>query len=121
MPPEGDDTDNESEAPFDVVAGTVREQVRTIEYHGFTAECPFADRTDQYGISITYRGQDAAETDSVTEFLDGYEGVEISGEALAEAVYDAFTDEFGRSNVNVTLYQRDNSGVTLTIEQGGTV
>lgn len=118
---EVDDTNSEAvDSPFETVDVDVSTgQRRSLEYK-FIAECPFDhENPDEYTVTATYRSQgEAIEVDSFGDWLDGFEEREIDAETLASTIYDALRDRFGRSNAEVTLYQRNERGVTVTVEMG---
>lgn len=51
-----------------------------------TVNCPFDDRTDEYNLTITYLPNDGKclELESVASFLDEFEDVETSQEAVCQ-------------------------------------
>lgn len=116
--PESEGDTSASEV-FEMVAVDVtREQRRRLE-GTFVAECPWGhEAKDEYSVSVTYRSQgEAVEVDSFAEYLAGFEDRVVSAEEIAEEVFGLFRECFGRE-VEVTLYQQNESGVTLTVEMG---
>jgi len=122
---DGDSTDGvkatweSAEALTIVDVDVAREQCRTLET-GFTCPSPRGEEPAQYTITAVYRGQnETVLAASFAEWLDSLadRGEEMTGEAIASAVYSVFRREFGRGNAEVVVYQR-TEGVTHTVEMG---
>lgn len=95
-------------------------QVTTFETDELTALCPFDfGGPDHYDLTIIYvPANDALESKSLKEYLQGFRARELTAEALAGEIHETVNQAIRPANLYVRLEQARRGGIEETVEVG---
>lgn len=105
---------------LDAIPAPDREQVTTFRTGELTALCPFDfGGPDFYNLTLRYvADEQAVESRSLKEYLEGWRGEETTAEALADAIYADVERCIVPGRLYVRLDQSRRGGIEETVEVG---